>query len=102
VAASYSEMARRLDRRERASEFLLQNQPAFRRIFRARTAKARAGEPPTLEAARAELEPFNIAGLCDPAKQNWYDVDLEDVVRGAAKLGCAPNEVSDFFARMRW
>jgi tetracycline 7-halogenase / FADH2 O2-dependent halogenase len=102
VAASYSEMARRLDRRDRASEFLLQNQPAFRAIFRRWTADARRGAPPTLPDAREALEPFNIAGLCDPAKRNWYGVDLTDVVRGAAKLACTPQEVSEFFARMGW
>jgi FADH2 O2-dependent halogenase len=86
AAASYAEMARRLGRRELASEFLLQNQLPFRNAFRRHLEAAVAGRPSTPAAIAADLEPFNIAGLCDPEKRNWYDVDLADVVRGAAKL----------------
>ena len=38
---------------------------------------------------------INIAGLCDPARQNWYPVDLEDTVREAAKLGLTSERVRD-------
>ena len=41
----------------------------------------------------AAIECLNVAGLCDPAKRNWYGVDPEDVVRGAAKLGLTPEGV---------
>ncbi len=40
----------------------------------------------------AAIEPLNIAGLCDPGKRNWYPVDLQDTVRGAAKLGVTPEQ----------
>jgi hypothetical protein len=43
--------------------------------------------------ARA-IEPLNIAGLCDAAKRNWYPVDLQDTIRGAAKLGVTHEQVS--------
>ena len=48
------------------------------------------------------VKPLNVAGLCDPEKRNWYPVDLEDVVRGAAKLERSPEEVDTFFRRMGW
>ena len=41
----------------------------------------------------AATEPLNVAGLCDPGKRNWYGVDVEDTVRGAAKLGVSEEAV---------
>lgn len=102
AAASYAEMARRLDRHERASEFLLGNQPAFHSAFTRHAAGARRRSPSSSAAIADDVEPFNIAGLCDPAKHNWYPVDLQDVVRGAGKLGCTPGEVRAFFTSMGW
>jgi len=72
VAASYSEMARRLGRGDLASAFLLQNRAGFRRAYRRHCRAARQGSPPEPAAVAAAIEPYNIAGLCDPAKQNWY------------------------------
>lgn len=100
VAASYSEMARRLDRPHLAGEFLLQNQPAFRDLFRRHLTAARDGVPPPPARIAADLEPFNIAGLSDPGKRNWYPVDLEDVVRGAGKLAATAGEVRALIDRM--
>jgi hypothetical protein len=39
------------------------------------------------------IESINIAGLCDPRKQNWYPVDLEDTIRAAHKLGLTSDRV---------
>jgi hypothetical protein len=47
------------------------------------------------------VECLNIAGLCNPQKRNWYDVNLEDVVTGAAKLGLTAAEAREALARMR-
>jgi FADH2 O2-dependent halogenase len=102
VAASYSEMARRLGRPDLASEFLLQNRPAFCTAFRHHCRAARRGAHSRFPAIAADIEPFDIAGLCDPAKRNWYDIDLQDVVRGAAKLEQSPEAVEAFIARMGW
>jgi FADH2 O2-dependent halogenase len=102
TAASYSEMARRLGRPDLASSFLLQNQPGFRTPFLRHAAACLAGRPSGPEAIATALEPFNIAGLCGPAKRNWYGVDLQDVVRGAAKLESTPEAVSAFFRKMAW
>jgi len=48
----------------------------------------------------AACEPLNVAGLCDPSKHNSYGVDLEDTVRGAAKLGLSPGHVRGALAVM--
>ena len=102
TAASYSEMARRLDRPHLATTFLLQNDPRFRDVFERHLAAAMQGRPSSPEQVARDLEPFNIAGLSNLAKRNWYGVDLNDVVRGAAKLDASPNEVTAFFQRMGW
>jgi hypothetical protein len=52
-----------------------------------------------LEIARS-VERINVAGLCDPVKQNWYGVDLEDPVRHAAKLGAAASAVRAMLASL--
>jgi FADH2 O2-dependent halogenase len=102
AAASYSEMARRLGRHDLASQFLLGNRRRFRAAFTGHLDTARAGQRVDPEAVRRDLEPYNIAGLCDPAKRNWYGVDLQDVVRGAARLEQTPDEVRAFIERMGW
>ena len=38
---------------------------------------------------------WNVAGLCDPDKKNWYDVDLDDTIRGADKLGLTRKQVRE-------
>ena len=45
-------------------------------------------------AATQAIEPLNVAGLCDAAKRNWYPVNLEDTVRGAAKLGVTEEQIA--------
>jgi tetracycline 7-halogenase / FADH2 O2-dependent halogenase len=102
AAASYSEMARRLGRPHLAAEFLLQDRPPFRAVFERFTSQAERRRPVDPDDAAAALEPFNVAGLCDPAKRHWYGADPEDVVRGAGRLDATPEEVRAFFARMGW
>lgn len=105
AAASYSEMARRLGRRELANAFLLGNRPSFVETFDRYCGLAQTNgtlAPAQQDSLYRELEAFNIAGLCDPAKRNWYGVDLEDVVRGAGKLNCTPQEVRTFFRNAGW
>ena len=52
-----------------------------------------------LKAVAAAIERINIAGLCDTSKRNWYDVDLNDPIRGAAKLGATPDAVRQMLAQ---
>jgi FADH2 O2-dependent halogenase len=75
VAASYSEVARRLGARGRG--FLFADDPAYASAV----ARQHAGDVASV------TDRFNVAGLCDPAKRNWYGVDLQDTVMAAWKLG---------------
>jgi FADH2 O2-dependent halogenase len=97
VAASYSEMARRLAPAQTSRGFLF---AADRHMMRAIARLSPAVHAATdashfVRDVAAICEPFNIAGLCDPAKRNAYGVDLEDTVRGAAKLGLSPEQVRE-------
>jgi len=38
---------------------------------------------------------WNVAGLCDSDKKNWYDVDLDDTIRGADKFGLTRKQVRE-------
>jgi tetracycline 7-halogenase / FADH2 O2-dependent halogenase len=93
VAASFSEMARRLNP-DAARGFLAAADPDFTSAI-ARLSPVSHSSDPTRCASEiaAACEPLNIAGLCDPTKRNSYGIDLEDTVRGAAKLGVSAAHV---------
>jgi len=97
AAASFSEMSRRL--KKPSPGFLFADDPAFVEAMAATSPASRslASHPSAGDQAHviaAAVERLNVAGLCDPAKRNWYGVDLEDAVRGAAKLGVTPDAVT--------
>lgn len=113
TAASYSEMQRRLDDRADAFErpaFLQSSHPTFgpamSRISAVVRDRGRALAPADVRSLDAEIasatDCINVAGLCDPSKRNWYGVDLDDVVRGAAKLGFTPEEMREILRRADW
>jgi tetracycline 7-halogenase / FADH2 O2-dependent halogenase len=97
VAASYSEMARRLASARTPRGFLCGDSDAFtsalNRLSPATTSAAEV-EGYACEVASAVAD-WNIAGLSDPQKRNWYPVDLEDTIRGARKLGLTPQQVRE-------
>lgn len=95
TAASFSEMARRLGSPAAPQRFLASDRERFLRAMRAATRRVRDGRafvaPARFERAiRNATWALNVAGICDPAKENWYGVDIEDVVRGASKLAVDP------------
>lgn len=110
AAASYAEMARRLDRRHLATRYLAADRAAIRdgvRCAAMRVSEALVGRAPRLREAleqevRQSIEAINIAGLCDGAKRNWYPVDLQDVIRGAAKLEMDEEHLRQILAVAPW
>ncbi len=104
AAASFSETARRLGRHDLAPGFLLCDHPTFGPASRAIAEVAMLG--PT-DRARANLidqidraiEPFDIAGLGDDSRRDWYPVLAEDLVAGRAKLGASEAEIERLLAR---
>ena len=102
VAASFSEMARRLGRGHLVRHFLASDHPAFGQAARVlgRMLRTRDVQSALFTAeVRKQTDCLNIAGLCNPAKRNWYGVDFEDLVAGAAKLAMTPAEVREVLRR---
>jgi tetracycline 7-halogenase / FADH2 O2-dependent halogenase len=107
AAASFSEMARRLDRRHLTPRFLAPNVGDFAegmekcgRLLREQADSLNVEE--FTKAVCRYVEPANIAGLCEPRKRNWYGVDLDDVVQGASKLGYGDAEMRRIVQTAPW
>jgi tetracycline 7-halogenase / FADH2 O2-dependent halogenase len=101
VAASFSEMARRLNP-DAARGFLAAADADFSAALVRLSPAVRAASDAASFAREvaAACEPLNVAGLCDQSKHNSYAVDLEDTVRGAAKLRLSPDHVREALAVM--
>ena len=101
AAVSYSETSHRLAKPELANSFLLCDHPEFgpatRGICDSVVRLARRDE--TLARIREVIEPFNIVGLADPAKRNWYPVAPDDLFAAASKLGSSANEIREMLLR---
>jgi tetracycline 7-halogenase / FADH2 O2-dependent halogenase len=104
AAASYSETARRLGRNEAAHAFLLCDDPIFGPELRACAASASAsiadGEREALFARidRA-VRPFDVAGLSDRGRRDWYPVRADDLRGAAPLLGASPGEIDALLER---
>jgi FADH2 O2-dependent halogenase len=103
AAASYSEMARRLESRHLVQRFLAADRQPFAEATQALGHLLRQ-LPGDDFAARVKdgIEPLNIAGLCDFSKRNWYGVDLNDVIAGAEKLGKTEAEMRAILRNAAW
>jgi FADH2 O2-dependent halogenase len=110
AAASYSEMARRLEKPHLVRRFLAADRAGFASGLR-RCAERLHRRAPALSAedildferaVTTSVAELNVAGLCEPAKHNWYGVDLEDVIRAAAKLELTPAEMRCIVATAPW
>lgn len=100
TAASFSEMQRRLMPERASAGFLRASDAAFASSLRELSPEVCVPGTDYFDRIAAATESINIAGLCNRRRMNWYPVDLEDIVRGAAKLGLTPQEVRDALACM--
>ena len=102
AAASFSEAARRLGREPRG--FLLCDDPVFgpEADACASAALARpAGAARERVMARIDraIEPFDVAGLGDRDRRDWYPVLAGDLLQAAGKLGATRRELDDLLER---
>jgi tetracycline 7-halogenase / FADH2 O2-dependent halogenase len=104
AAASFSEAARRLGKPHLAQSFLLSTHPKFGP--ECESLCARAMQKPAGEAARelvaeilAAIEPFNVAGLGQPGRRNWYPVQADDLLNASTKLGASRDDVQVLLER---
>lgn len=104
AAASFSETVRRLGKADRARGFLLCDDPVFGAELRV-CAEAALASPQG--SARKELlsridrviEPFDVAGLGDRTRCDWYPVLADDLVAAAPRLGVAPAQIDRLLER---
>jgi FADH2 O2-dependent halogenase len=104
AAASFSEAARRLGRPELSGSFLSGDHPVFGPAFRSCCAMAlerRAGDGAALlERIREAIAPFDVIGLLDRSRRNWYTVEARDLLDAAPKLHATRAEIEELLARM--
>ena len=98
AAVSFSEAARRLGKPHLAPSFLLCDHPDFGpaclRLFEhARQVRTYEESGALMTEILRAIEPFNVAGLGNPARRNWYPVDPDDLLRSTAKLNATEAEV---------
>ena len=94
AAASYSEMARRLASARTPRGFLCGDSEVFTAALDRLSPASGAIDLASYDRdVAAAVSDWNVAGLCDRAKRNWYGVDLDDTVRDAEKLGLTKEDV---------
>lgn len=104
AAASFSETARRLERPQLAESFLLCDHPRFGPQSRSCFERALAGLTSTqrtelIGQIHRAIEPFDVAGLSDHRRRNWYPADARDLLAAAEKLGVGQGEIKKLLAR---
>ena len=104
AAASFSEAARRLGRSELAPGFLLHAHPVFGPELRACCEQALAAPTGAMRDtlfARIDqaIEPFDVAGLLDRSRNDWYPVLAKDVAANAWKLQATASDIEALLAR---
>ena len=95
AAASFSEMQRRLTPELASAGFLRAGDATFASALADLSPAVRVPDADFFDRVKHAIAAINIAGLCDPARQNWYPVDLEDTIAGAHKLGLTPERVRE-------
>ncbi len=104
AAASFSETARRLGRPELCPGFLLCNHERFGPESAA-CAEAALSRPEgilrqeLLDRIDRAIEPFDVAGLGDRTRRDWYPVRAEDLLAAADRLRASDAELAGLLAR---
>jgi tetracycline 7-halogenase / FADH2 O2-dependent halogenase len=104
TAVSYSETARRLGRAHLAGSFLMRDHPVFGPTSRTLVERARLprSAQESVELTRdihQAIQPWNLAGLGDCRRENWYPVHAEDLLNGASKLNVTYEEIARMLER---
>jgi FADH2 O2-dependent halogenase len=104
AAASYSEVARRLNKPELASSFLLQDHPVFgsesrRLLTLAQSSMSQMEKSRLADDVYKLIFDFDVAGLGKRPANHSYPVDAADLFAAAAKLGSNPREIEALLQR---
>ncbi len=94
TAAIFSETRIRLGHASSDAGFLLRHHPEFRRVLRQCIDLAGTTPGPVLrQAIETGIEPFNLAGLCQPKKRNWYPCDLQELYEAAHRIPATRSQI---------
>jgi FADH2 O2-dependent halogenase len=104
ATASFAEAARRLGKPHLASSFLLHDHPSLKTQLAdlmkcARSVRGKFATERLNEDILRTIEPFNVAGLGQRERHNWYPVGAQDLLRGAPKLAADPDEITRLLNR---
>ncbi len=106
AAAVYSETARRLGRPAIAPGFLLCDHPGFAPALTAVCEAASqvgpddaAGEAALAAMIDAAIAPFDLAGLGDRSRRDWYPVLADDLVAARHKVNASAGEIAALLER---
>jgi tetracycline 7-halogenase / FADH2 O2-dependent halogenase len=104
AAAAFSETSRRLEMPDKARGFLLCDDPAFAAEMRA-CADAALAAPGGVDRASLlrridrAIEPYDVAGLGDRSRRDWYPVLAGDLVAAAPKLDATTGQIDALLER---
>jgi FADH2 O2-dependent halogenase len=108
AAASYAETMRRLGQPQRANGFLLHGDLVFGPALRGITERALALEasdagdgarPGLLDDIARAIAPFDVAGLGDTTRRDWYPVLASDLHAAQERLGVSAAAIDALLAR---
>jgi FADH2 O2-dependent halogenase len=100
AAVSYAETVTRLGKPHLATSFLLCDHPSFGPQLTRFFDRLHSGQCDDVNQEILTLiEPFNVAGLGNPARRNWYPVDASDLFSSAAKVNATRQELVDLLNR---
>ncbi|HEU5341025.1 NAD(P)/FAD-dependent oxidoreductase [Edaphobacter sp.] len=104
AAVSFTETARRLGKSGLAPSFLLHDNSTFgpacaRLCQRALHLHTKDQAHELSEDILRMIEPFNVAGLGNHSRRNWYPVDPRDLIEAAPKLQATPEDMRKLLER---
>lgn len=101
AAASFSETARRLGRPQLAPGFLLCRHPVFGPESAAIAEAVLRGEHGPGIGGRIDraIAPFDVAGLLDRTRRDWYPVRAADLLAARERLGASAGELHGLLER---
>jgi hypothetical protein len=80
--------------------FLLNNDEIFSELRRELCARALHEQIIDFARTAKLIAPWDIAGLGDLRRRNWYPVLFKDLIDGRQKLGATEAEVQNLLARL--
>jgi FADH2 O2-dependent halogenase len=109
AAASFGETVVRLDSARRASEnisFLLRDRREFADAMHEiclaahATLRRSAARDALIDKIRRVIAPIDVAGFSDCARQHWFPVKRDDLLRAAAKVDATPARLATLLDQM--